>query len=164
MIFLNVNQILSLSCLSFAFAFGKKSKPFTKSLHDLVLCTSPTSSRTLCSSPFSPSRTSSTFMFLDHWEFSYLGVNSPSVSSAWSASPTPTPRPSAYSMGGASTSMSLLRYNAFPVHSVSPSPFWKKSLLRFFLVPTVICNYLVYLFIFLFIIISIMQTNKNICY
>lgn len=158
MIFLNVNQILSLSCLSLAFALGKKSKPFPKSWHDLVLCTSPTSSHTLCSSPFSSSLTSGPFMFLDHWEFSYLGVNSPSISSAWSAFPL------AYSRGGASTSMSLLRSNALPVYSVSPSPFWKKSLLRFFLVPTVISNYPVYLFIFLFIIIPIMQTNKNIYY
>lgn len=126
MIFSSINQILSHSCLSLAFGFGRKSKPRTKSLHDLVLCTSSTSSHAPCYSPSSPApvtavgresllRSSLTLrVSLPRSEFMFCSFCL-----------------QCFPMGGASPFRSLLRYGASLGTQSLLVPFWNKSPFRF---------------------------------
>lgn len=142
MIFLNVNQILSLPCLSLSIALGKKSKPLPKSLHDLVLCASPTSPHMapLISHPLQPPSPLyvpwSLRVFVSESEFTFcsfcLKCFPPGFFHQWS-----------FNFHVSSDVVPSLCSQSLP------GPFWNRSLLRFILIPTAICNFLAHLLIFL---------------
>ena len=144
MIFSSINQILSHSCLSLAFGFGRKSKPRTKSLHDLVLCTSSILSHAPCYSHSSPAPVTAVGReSLLHSSLT-LRVSLPRSEFMFCSFCL-----QCFPVGGASPFRSLLRYGASLGTQSLLVPFWNKSPFRFCPITPAISNYLVSLIHFL---------------